>query len=197
MVYSPRLGLGDASSVIVEQVLVGDGCIDSSANPDNLLSLPESCFAPLKPLAGGSMLSIDPVDVSTRCFCSRCGVPPGAVATTYRNPACLADTYDAYMVPEEEWCLECSTCTSQQFETRACRGQHEGDEVYPGTDPASLDRQCQDCTVCGYDEFEVSSCGGDDGRTDRVCAPKLMESYPVRRKDGRTRRGRLFDGFSG
>lgn len=189
---SPRLALGEAGTVSVEQVQIGPGCIDASADTDNLLGLPEACFAPLD----GS--PVPTIQVPSRCDCNRCRLESAnEVPSTYRNPICSSFTLESYEQTEEDWCLLCSQCTATQFETRGCRASHPDDHGN-GENRDFLDRACQDCMSCGYDDYEASRCGGDDGRTDRVCVPKLMEGYPVRRKDGRTgSRGRLIDGFSG
>lgn len=130
--------------------------------------------------------------MSTRCFCAPC-----AAADSFKNPTCEQDSYDAFVLQASEWCLQCSACDSEQYESRACRAKNPGDVGY-GTPAAHvLDRQCQDCTQCGYDEYEVFGCKELGPRSDRVCTTYVMNGYPRRRVDGATgRRGRLQDGFT-
>lgn len=108
------------------------------------------------------------VRVPTRCFCAHCVV----AEATFKNPVCREDSYAAETLPLAQWCLPCSRCEANEWESVPC----EGGSPFQ-------DRECDGCRACSYDEYMVRDCADT---ANRVCSPKLLPGWPQRNDDGAT-----------
>ena len=134
----------------------GDKCTQCTAGSSCQHNVKTACAGITTSVAGASACTpCPPSTFAARGHTTCLLIKTRCEDWTYNNQcldSCPNDTYNKTLAGAD-YCLDCTSCQPNQFETRSCSLQ--------------ADRQCSSCTVCNRTEYEVAPC---TGTSDRVCA---------------------------